>query len=158
MALYGGRKECVRSYVYIQCEAGMSVIDAVMTQLSDLRSDEEFTKCINTADSMLHEEDQPHKRKRQKSVNLTDYVITEKIGQFQNNESNLDLKRLFFDVVDNVVAEMQLRFVRNSSLYNALSTAIVSSPNFLCKELGKLHFIKKFLRNVRKLSIISIQV
>ena len=82
---------------------------------------------------------------------MAESVITDRIGLSQNsdNDYNLELKRLFFEVVNEVMSEMQLRLTNNNPFYNAISALSPSSPNFLNKtDMAPLQQLSNFIVNL----------
>jgi len=82
----------------------------------DLRSDKHLDDLLSTVPDTP---DVPAKRQRFASTRLTDCIVYETTGV--NAVNNVELRRLYYSVLDHILHEMSARFnERNSKLTRAL--------------------------------------
>ena len=89
--------------------------------------------------------DVPAKRQRFASTRLTDCIVHEKTGV--NAVNNVELRRLYFSVLDHILREMSARFnEHNSKLARALASLEKKSDKFLdTKAIQPLLDLKNFM-------------
>jgi len=105
---------------------GMQLVLSAVQCIEDLRSDKPLDDLLSTVPDTL---DVPAKRQRFASARLTDCVVYETTGV--NAMNNVELRRLYYSVLDHILREMSARFnERNSKLPRALVSLYLKSDTF----------------------------
>lgn len=108
------------------------VIESVTSEISKLRSKEAFEQFCNDSEELIQKtltsqeflsESRPRRNvQRPSSLSLTDFVITDRIGE-RNFDYKIEIRSAYFYVIDIFLSEMKRRFDKNSDMLLAISRA-----------------------------------
>lgn len=103
----------------------MPVIEAVKSSIMEYRTEEQLKKFDELADDLLKistpTSSRPTRQNRARSSRLKDFVVTETLGE--RTEEPLELKSIYFQIIDVIVTELNARFSENDEILVALSEA-----------------------------------
>jgi len=106
---------------------GMQLVLSVVQCIEDLRSDKHLDDLLSTVPDTP---DVPAKRQRFASTRLTGCIVYETTGV--NAINNVELRRLYYSVLDHILREISARFnERNSKLARGLVSLDPKSDTFL---------------------------
>ncbi|XP_026816205.1 zinc finger MYM-type protein 1-like [Rhopalosiphum maidis] len=136
---------CINSLsVYLQTKSTdlskcITLIECTKDQIKSMRTENKFhdlyEKVIKSVEEISGEMSIPVTEKRKKNVSskLTDYLVTSSIGQNQMDnisEHEIKMKSQYFEIIDNIVMEMNRRF-KQTELIEAVEACNPSSKMFL---------------------------
>ena len=90
-----------------------------------------------------------HKRIQKISLNLKSFLVDSTVGKSETNTSltpKAEIKRIYFDIVDRFLSELDNRFTQNMPLISAMNAFDCNSSDFLVYE--KLSSILQFYKDI----------
>jgi hypothetical protein len=134
---------CINSLsVYLQSKSTdlskcVSLIECTKYQIKSMRTEEKFNdlyeKVINSVDEINSEISVPVTEKRRNNVSskLTDYFVTNSIGQNHDiSDHKIKMRSQYFEIIDNILIEMNRRF-KQTELIEAVEACNPNSKMFL---------------------------
>lgn len=98
----------------------MPVIEAVLNSVQSLRTDESFDRFLKSTQDVMDQFEHLRRpqRIRERSSRLSHSIVMETLGEDIGDNG---LKPIYFEVIDNIVTEINRRFHENNDILSALS-------------------------------------